>query len=198
MIRINLLPFRAARKKENVRRQISIYALSVIFLFVAMAYFYLSLNSQLKALQAEKSRNEQELASYAHTTKRITEVKNKVKEIQSKLVIIQGLEKNKTGPVELLDEIAMAVPRGKLWLKSLQQKGETLNLTGTAIDNDTVARFMTNLEKAKQIVSVDLRSSQTKKLTQPEIDVSDFSLVCKIGSQKGKQGPKTTKPRKRR
>ena len=198
MIRINLLPFRAARKKENVRRQISIYALSVIFLFVAMSYFYLSLNSQLKALQAEKSRNEQELATYAHTTKRIKEVKKKVKEIQSKLVIIRGLEKNKTGPVELLDEIAQAVPKGKLWLNSLQQRKETLNLTGTATDNDTVALFMTNLEKAKQIISVDLRSSQTKKLTKPEIDVSDFSLICKIGSQKGKQQPKTTKPRRRR
>ncbi|MEA2038714.1 MAG: PilN domain-containing protein [Thermodesulfobacteriota bacterium] len=198
MIKINLLPFRAARKKENVRRQISIYALSVIFLFVAMSYFYLSLNSQLKALQAEKSRNEQELATYAHTTKRINEVKKKVKEIQSKLVIIRGLEKNKTGPVELLDEIARAVPKGKLWLNSLQQRGETLNLTGTATDNDTVALFMTNLEKEKQIVSVDLRSSQTKKLTQPEIDVSDFSLICKTGSQKGKQKPKTTKRRRRR
>jgi len=198
MIRINLLPFRAARKKENVRRQISIYALSVIFLFVAMAYFYMSLNSQLKALQAEKSRKVQELATYAHTTKRINEVKKKVKEIQSKLGVIRGLEKNKTGPVELLDEISRAVPKGKLWLISLQQRGETLNLTGTATDNDTVALFMTNLEKAKQIISVDLRSSQTKKLTQPEIDVSDFSLVCKIDAQKGQETPKTTKSRRRR
>ena len=198
MIRINLLPFRAARKKENVRRQISIYALSVVFLFVVMAYFYMSLNSQLKTLQAEKSRKVQELATYAHTTKRINEVKKRVKEIRSQLVIIRGLEKNKTGPVELLDEIARAVPKGKLWLNSLQQRGETLNLIGTATDNDTVALFMTNLEKAKQIISVDLRSSQTKKLTQPEIDVSDFSLICKIGSQKGKEKPKTTKLRRRR
>ena len=28
MIRINLLPFRAARKKENIRRQLTIFALS--------------------------------------------------------------------------------------------------------------------------------------------------------------------------
>ena len=34
MIRINLLPFRAARKKENVRRQISLFLLSLAFLLV--------------------------------------------------------------------------------------------------------------------------------------------------------------------
>jgi type IV pilus assembly protein PilN len=39
MIRINLLPFRAARKKENIRRQLSIYVLSVVCLLLLMGLF---------------------------------------------------------------------------------------------------------------------------------------------------------------
>ena len=71
-------------------------------------------------------------------------------------------------------------------------------MSGTATDNNTVALFMTNLEKAQQIISVNLGSSQTTKLAQPEIDVSDFSLICKIDAQKGKKKPKTTKRKRRR
>ena len=36
MIRINLLPFRSARKKENIRRQLSIFLLSLILAVVAI------------------------------------------------------------------------------------------------------------------------------------------------------------------
>ena len=34
MIRINLLPFRAARKKENVRRQVSVFLLSLVLVVI--------------------------------------------------------------------------------------------------------------------------------------------------------------------
>jgi type IV pilus assembly protein PilN len=56
MIRINLLPFRAARKKENIRRQISIYVLSVAFLFIVMIYFFLQLNSTLNGLKDRRAK----------------------------------------------------------------------------------------------------------------------------------------------
>ena len=50
MIRINLLPFRKARKKENVRQQISIFILVVIFLTLGMSYFALALNRKIQNL----------------------------------------------------------------------------------------------------------------------------------------------------
>ena len=45
MIRINLLPFRAARKKENIRRQVSIFLLSLAFLLIILFYYNWSLGS---------------------------------------------------------------------------------------------------------------------------------------------------------
>ena len=40
MIRINLLPFRSTRKKENIRRQLSIFVLSLILAVVAYFSFW--------------------------------------------------------------------------------------------------------------------------------------------------------------
>ena len=187
MIRINLLPFRAARKKENIRRQISIYVLSVAFLFIVMAYFFIQLNSTLNGLKEEEQRLQAELKSYDETIKRIAELEKKIKEIRAKLDVIKELERNKTGPVRLLDEIAMAVPRDKLWLTSLKESAGILTLTGTAMDNETVALFMTNLEQAEHISTVDLQTSRLRNLPQYRLNVSDFVLECKTYAFKEKK-----------
>ncbi|MFO7739427.1 MAG: PilN domain-containing protein [Desulfatiglandaceae bacterium] len=193
MIRINLLPFRAARKKENIRKQISIYALSVVCLALLMGYVFLDLNRKISALEVERDSKKRELAAYAETTKRITEIKRKIAEITTKLDVIKDLEKKKTGPVLLLDELAMAVPKEKLWLSSLTESKGILTLAGTAMDNDTVALFMTELEKAEHVVSVDLESTKLKPLPQYKLNVTDFILKCKTYSYKEKPPPQKTK-----
>lgn len=195
MIKINLLPFRAARKKENIRRQISIYALSVVCLALLLGFVFLNLGRTLAALEADRSSKKKELASYAETTKKIEALKKKIAEVRAKLDVIKELEKNKTGPVLLLDELSMAVPKEKLWLTALDEKKGILTLKGTAMDNDTVALFMTNLETAKHIVSVDLETAMLKSLPKFKLNVIDFVLKCKTYAHKEKAKPETKKKR---
>jgi len=182
MIKINLLPFRKKRETENIRRQLSIFVLTVVFLAAVMVYFYLDFSIEKSGLEKQKTQKEKELADYAAVIKRINEIKKKIKEIQGKLDVIKGLEKNKTGPVHLLDEISMAVPEEKLWLASLVEKTGILTLKGSAMDNNTVALFMTNLEKAEHITSVDLKSTKLKTIAKYKLNLRDFVLSCKIYS----------------
>jgi len=179
MIRINLLPFRAARKKENIRRQLMIYGLSVVLLFCVMGYTFFHLTSTLSNLKEDEKRIQGELKSHEQTIKRIVDLEKKIKEIRTKLEVIRKLERDKTGPVHLLDEIAMAVPKEKLWLSSLKENKGTLTLTGTAMDNETVALFMTNLEKSDYISGVDLQSAKLKSIPEYKLNVADFVLECK-------------------
>jgi len=194
MIKINLLPFRAARRKENIRRQITIYVLSVALVLLVAGYFFLSLTSTLSALADEKAAQKKELAKYADTIKKIKAIEKKVGEIEAKLSVIKELEKNKTGPVRLLDQIAMAIPKDRLWLKSIKESKGTLSLSGTAMDNDTVAIFMTNLEKSPQITSVDLKSTKLQHLKEYKLRVSNFVLTCKQYSEEKK--PKSKRKRR--
>ena len=198
MIKINLLPFRAARKKENIRRQISIYVLMVIFILVVTGYFFLMLNRDISRLETEKAQKKKDLATYAQTTKKIKALRTKIKAIKGKLKVIQDLEKKKTGPVLLLDEIATAVPRDRVWLSSLSERAGILTLRGTARDNDTVALFMTNLEKKKHINSVDLNSAQLKELKSHQMNVTDFVITCKTYAYKEKAKPKPAKSKRKR
>ena len=194
MIRINLLPFREERKKENIRRQISIYVLSVGLLLCLMVLGYLRLHSTVAALEAEKQNKTKELARFKDTNKRLAEIKKKISEIKTKLEVIRGLEKNKMGPVRLLDEVAMAVPRDKLWLRSLVEKKGKLTLEGTAMDNETVALFMNNLEAAPHIKRVDLKSTRLRVLKQYKLNLMDFAIDCKTYAFK----EKSKRPKKKR
>jgi type IV pilus assembly protein PilN len=190
MIRINLLPFRAARKRENIKRQITVYCLSVALLLVAMIYTFIHLNSSLADAKEEQQRLNNELKKYEETIKQINELNKKIKLIEEKLGVIKKLEEGKTGPVRLLDEIAMAVPKNKLWLESIRESQGNLSLSGTARDNETVADFMVNLEKMVSINTVDLQSIQAK--VQEGLNLSKFTLNCKTyayesGNKKGKK-----------
>lgn len=193
MIRINLLPFRAARKKENIRRQLMIYGLSVLLLFCVMGYTFFYLTSTLSGLKEDQKRIEDELKTYEKTIKSIAELEKKIKEIRAKLEVIRELEKNKTGPVHLLDEIAMAVPKEKLWLSSMKENKGSLTLTGTAMDNETIALFMTNLESSEYISAVDLQSAKLRTIPEYKLNVADFVLEAKTYAFKEKVAPPAAK-----
>jgi type IV pilus assembly protein PilN len=195
MIRINLLPFRAARKKENIRRQLMVYGLSVVLLLSIMGYTLFYLTSTLSDLKVKEKRTQDDLKTYEQTIKRIGELEKKIKEIRAKLEVIRELEKNKTGPVHLLDEIAMAVPKQKLWLSTMKEAKGTLTLAGTAMDNETVALFMTNLEKSDYISGVDLQSAKLRTIPDYKLNVADFVLECKTYAYKEKAAPPTAKKR---
>jgi type IV pilus assembly protein PilN len=178
MIRINLLPFRAARKKENIRREISVYFLTLVFLILVMAYLQISSSNRFHALKAEEESVRKELVLYEKNNRMAAQIKAKIKEIQDRLAVIRDLEQRKGGPLKLLAEVALAVPEDRLWLQSLVENGGMLTINGTAMDNDTVALFMTNLEKAKSITSVDLKSTQLQDFPNYKMKASGFLLTC--------------------
>ena len=50
MIRINLLPIRAAKKKESVRQQACIAGLSIVLLVIILGIFYFSITKTINDL----------------------------------------------------------------------------------------------------------------------------------------------------
>jgi type IV pilus assembly protein PilN len=184
MIRINLLPFRAARKRENIRRQVSIFGLLLILCVVVLVYYSISLFFKASSLKNQEASIRTELNGYNKELEEIKKLEVQIKEINKKLDVIKELEKGKTGPVLLLSAIADAVPVNKLWLTSLAENKGILKLTGNAMDNETVALFMNNLEKSGVITSVDLTGVSLKEIPQYKIKVSEFSLDCKTSAYK--------------
>jgi type IV pilus assembly protein PilN len=196
MIKINLFPFRAIRAKENIRRQVTIYLLSIVGLLLVLGYFTFEFNKQVRDLRSDKDAKQRKLATFKATTAKLKQLQATIREVELKLTTIQDLEKGKTGPVKLLDDIAMSVPKDKLWLISLKEKEGTLALEGTAMDNETVADFMNKLESTESMNSVELVKTQQKEIASLKLNLMNFTITCKTYAYKEPEPPAA--PKKKR
>jgi type IV pilus assembly protein PilN len=177
MIRINLLPVRALKKKESTRQMFSILFLSVGLLIVVIAFFHFSLSRQLSLLDARIVKYNEDIRRLKVDTRDVNKFKAEKEDLQRRLNIIYNLQRAKTGPVRVLDELSISIP-GKLWLTSLKEKDGRMELKGLAMDNPTIAQFMTNLEKSGAIKNVELVVSQ--QMERKDITLKEFTLTCEV------------------
>ena len=166
MIRINLLPFRAARKKENVRRQISMFSLSVFFVAIALFYYNSVLANQVQELEDGISTARVELKKYEARNKEIKILEKKLKVLKQKTKVIEDLDASREDAVRLLNKMTEVMVPGRMWLSSFSAMGDGVKVSGRAIDNKTVADFMTNLQKVEQFSNVNLRQTSQKVYTK--------------------------------
>lgn len=164
MIRINLLPFRAARKKENIRRQISIFCLTVFFVAIALFYYNSVLAKQVQALADDVDNSKIELQRLQAKVKEASALENKLKILEQKTKVIEDLDASREDAVRLLDKMTEVIVPGRMWLSSFSAMGTGVKVSGTAMDNKTVADFMTNLQAVEQFKDVNLLRTSQKAL----------------------------------
>jgi type IV pilus assembly protein PilN len=176
MIRINLLPFRAARKKENIRRQASIFMLSLAFLLIIFFYYNFSLGNKVDGLNANIKHTETELAKYTKINKEIAQIKKKLNNLKKKMAVMKTLEANRFEPTRLLDIMTQVVVPKRMWFTHLESKGGKVKINGIALDNKTVADFMVRLEDCGLFKEVDLNTLKRKKARAA--DLKSFTISC--------------------
>jgi type IV pilus assembly protein PilN len=181
MIRINLLPFRAARKKENIRRQISIFLLSFLLVGVAIIYYNMSLNSKMLDLNTRTEKITKELLKYNKINNEIKFIKKKLELLTKKTDVIKNLELSREDSVRLLDAMTRMVIEKRMWLSMLETKEKTVNIKGVALDNKTVADFMTRLEDSELFKKVELKTTKQYKFKK-SINLKSFEITCEMAT----------------
>lgn len=176
MIRINLLPFRTARKKENIRRQVSIFVLSLVFLFIILFYFNFNLDGKIGNLRASIKNTKTELEKYNKINKEIAQIKKQLNNLKKKMAVMESLEANRFEPTRLLDTMTQVIVPKRMWFTGLQSKGNVVNINGIALDNKTVADFMVRLEKCGLFKDVDLKTLKSK--TVQKSNFKSFQINC--------------------
>lgn len=177
MIRINLLPFRKARKKENVRKQVSVFVLVLIFLILGMSYLALALSRKIENLDSRIKTSTQQLSELTVLTKEIDEIKKKLDTIKKKTAVIKNLERNRKSSVVLLDTMTSMVIPGRMWFTSLSDISEAVEINGLALDNKTVADFMIKLEGSKLFSGVSLKTLKQQAIK--DVILKNFEISCR-------------------
>ena len=177
MIRINLLPFRLARKKENIRRQVSIFFLSLVFIVLALVWVFFMLHNELSRTQGQIAQVKAESLKYKKKADKVSQIKRDLKILEEKLAIVENLKKRKNEQQILLEQLAQRLVKSKMWLSSVAADAQTVSLKGIAFDNPTIAAFMRNLEDSGLFGSVDLNLSRAKEFND-NIRLKEFEISC--------------------
>lgn len=180
MIKINLLPVRAAKKKETLRQQISIAVMSLVLVLIVIGYFHYSVTKKIKEVTAGIVAAEQEVAATKAQIGEVSKFKEAKKVLESKLGVIETLKKGKIGPVKMLDELSRLIPE-KLWLSSFKEQGGNISLDGTAISNEVIAQFMTDMDKS--LIFKDIELVVTEQVESGGLKMKKFSLTGKLRAQ---------------
>lgn len=164
MARINLLPWRAERRKQRERE---FYMMLVATAVAAVLVFFCASYWMSMRIDNQTERNNYLDAQIKLLDKDIETIKN-LEKVRSQLLarkeIIEDLQSNRSQMVHLFDQLSRSIPDGTR-LTSLKQAGDKLTLEGVAESSTRVATYMRSLENSPYLGKADLARIESKEGT---------------------------------
>lgn len=186
MARINLLPWRAERKKQRQRDFYRMLGLAVALGLLCSATIWVYYKNQI---DGQTGRNE-----YLSST--LEEIKEKNKELDaldkkksiliSRKEVIEELQANRSQMVRLFDAMVRTIPDGVV-LTSVKQEGQILTLNGRSQSNARVSTYLRNLEGSGWMADPDLsiieaqaQGKNTKNTSEIIIKTLPYVFTLKV------------------
>jgi type IV pilus assembly protein PilN len=181
MIKINLLPVRATKKKESAKQQMYIFVIALA-VYVGLGFLVYSYEMiKIKATNDDIKRSTQEVQRLKSVIGEINNIKKLQDEVKKKLDILNRLRKEKTGPAIRMAKLSEATPE-KVWLIKYAESGGHVSISGIAFNEDLIANFMRNLQESDEYINVELLVSEQKEYSG--IKAKKFDLSCMLNPDK--------------
>jgi type IV pilus assembly protein PilN len=188
MAHVNLLPWRAGRRKQRERE---FYMQLVAAFVVALGVLLVWMFWMDQRIDNQNDRNAYLQTEIKQLDVRIATIKDleKVREhLLARKQIIEQLQADRSQMVHLFDELVKTIPTSAR-LTGLKQSGQSMSLDGVAQSNDSVAKYMRNIEASQWMGHADLRKTENKhdgsrmpygfglnvQLSKPKADEADAS-----------------------
>ncbi|NOK33149.1 pilus assembly protein PilN [Corallococcus exercitus] len=144
MIRINLLPVRAVKKREMGRQVLALYAAVLIAAVVGNYFWYADRDGELQRANQGIAQTRAKIAELEKVIGEVTNINARKAEVEKKLAVLDTLRKGRNGPVRMLDALSSAMPK-KVWLKDFVEASNSVTINGAAVSHDEVAELMRGL-----------------------------------------------------
>ena len=155
MARINLLPWRAERRKQRQKEfgvMLGMAALAGLLLWFLFNMYY---NAQISGQKERNQFLEQEIAEVDKKIVEIEALDRQKARLLARKDVIEQLQANRSQMVHLFDSLVRTIPDGVI-LTGIKQEGEKLTLEGRSQSNSRVSTYMRNLEGSGWMTKPDL------------------------------------------
>ncbi|MBS1226767.1 MAG: Fimbrial assembly family protein [Proteobacteria bacterium] len=177
MIRINLLPHRA--EKRRARRQQFYGLLGSVSVLAALIVFlgYSVISGYITAQEAKNDFLKKEIAVLDKQLDQIKRLKEQTQALLARKQIIESLQRDRAEAVRLLSEMVKQMPEG-VYIRSLKQDGVKVSLNGYAQSSARVSTLMRNIEASPWLEKPQL--IEIKAVTLDKRRLNEFSMTVAL------------------
>lgn len=154
-MRINLLPWRAQVQRRQARHFI-LQTLAVVgsALIIGMGFIQWQ-HYQIAGQQHRNQQIEQGITQFKQTLVRFEQQDTKRRALQSRLGLVNQLQRQRNNVTEVLNFIPTVMPAGAYLTRLAQQKGH-IRLEGWVNSNAELARLLAALEAQQAVEGLDI------------------------------------------
>lgn len=180
MIRINLLPHRAEKRRARQVQFAALCVISVVLGALLVGFVHAAISSQISYQERRNAYLKQETEVL---DKQIAEIKKLREQTQSLLArkdAVEKLQSDRSDVVHLLDQMLRILPDG-VYLRSLKQTGNKINVVGYAQSNARISTLMRAIDDSPWLDSpalVEIHASSAGGAR-----VSEFTLTFNLTKQ---------------
>lgn len=168
-VRINLLPdgrgSRQTRGGRGAGRDATAarawFTVPVLAAVVAVAILWLFHDRVSHRLDTRIAETQAELDRLAPVVEQVERMRRRGDELRRRARVIEELEANQRGPVEVMDRVSRALPE-LLWLTRLEMTENVVDIQGEAFNTNAVATFLEGLEQVESFRDPVLRATQRR------------------------------------
>lgn len=155
MARINLLPWRAERRKQRQREFYAMLGMAAVggLLLSLMIWFYY--DRQVSGQMDRNAYLEAEIGKVKEQNKEIDRLDAQKERLLARKKVIEELQAKRSQMVHLFDALVRTIPDGVV-LTALKQEGDVLTLEGRTQSNARVSAYMRNLETSGWMTNPEL------------------------------------------
>ena len=198
MARINLLPWRAERRKSRQKEfagMLGLSALAGVLVAFLIVSFY---NGRIGGQTERNDFLRGEITKVDGQIKEIEQLDQKKSKLLARKEVIEQLQSNRSQMVHLFDSLVRTIPDG-VTLTAIKQEGDILTLSGRSQSNARVSTYMRNLESSGWMTNPDLNIIEAKE-GNPGLPY-EFNLKVKLANpnapkdgEEAEAGPTTATP----
>ena len=161
MARINLLPWRAERRKQRQRDFYGMLGAAAVggVLLTGLIWFYYS--NQITGQHARNDFLTQKIAEVKKQNEEIDRLDTQRDRLLARKAVIEELQAKRSQMVHLFDSLVRTIPDGVV-LTGIKQEGYVLTLSGRTQSNARVSTYMRNLEGSGWMKSPELTIIEAK------------------------------------
>jgi type IV pilus assembly protein PilN len=209
MIRINLLPIKAAKRREAGQKQLLVGIVAVTLTLVGIIVFHTGASSRIAELKEHNQAVSRDIAKLKAEIGDYEVIKAQRDELIRQRDAIRRLQANRSGPTFMMRELADILTPGKgptfnkeqyeeqikrepatgfnpnwdtrrAWLISYTETNHSVKIKGGAKSDEDVAEFLKRLKVSAFFSDVYWQQTQPQLDTKLNVSFVQFDVQCKV------------------